>query len=133
MRILIVEDDFISRSLIAKFLAPYGKCDMAVNGREALLAFDMAREEGNPYTLMALDIMLPEIDGHEVLRQIREKEAALKVPLDDCIKVVMTTCLGDSKNMIKSFNSLCEAYLIKPISKDKLIEVIKKLGLDANT
>ena len=47
----------------------------------------------------------------------------------DGVKVIMTTALGDSKNIMGSFSEGCEAYIVKPIRKQKLIEEMAKLGL----
>ena len=63
MRILIVEDDFICRRLVHDILAPYGDCDVAMNGKEGMKAFKMALNAGKPYNLICLDIMMPEMDG----------------------------------------------------------------------
>ena len=49
MRVLIVEDDFTSRKLLQKFLSPYGDCDIAVDGKEALEAYKMSWEIGRAH------------------------------------------------------------------------------------
>ncbi len=79
MRILIVEDDFTSRRLLQKILAPYGECDIAVDGKEALEAFTLAVREGRRYRLICLDIMMPEMDGQQVLKKIRQMEKELGI------------------------------------------------------
>ncbi len=55
MRILIVEDDFASRKVLQKMLSPYGECDMAADGEEAVKACRMALEENSPYGLICMD------------------------------------------------------------------------------
>lgn len=57
MKILIVEDDFTSRKLLQSLLKSYGECDVAVNGQEALDAFDEAKEADEAYKLVCLDII----------------------------------------------------------------------------
>ncbi|HEU0264763.1 MAG TPA: response regulator, partial [Geobacterales bacterium] len=104
MRILIVEDDFVSRVLLKKLLGVLGDCDMAVNGREALAAFDLAWEEKRPYELICLDIMMPEMNGHEALKQIREREKELEVQgMEQEVKILMTTALDDPKNVMDAY------------------------------
>jgi two-component system chemotaxis response regulator CheY len=71
MRVLVVEDDFISRKLLTTLLGHYGSCDVAVDGVEAVSAFKMALAEGAPYDLICLDIMMPNMDGQEALKEIR--------------------------------------------------------------
>lgn len=56
MRILIVDDNFTNRYLMDKILSKYGKCDIAVNGQEALEAFKLAMDEGSLYDLICLDL-----------------------------------------------------------------------------
>ena len=91
MKILIVEDDFISRKLMQKFLDPYGETDVAVNGEEALDAFQMAWKEDSPYDLICLDIMMPQKDGQEVLRTIRAIETGKGLEGEKSAKILMTT------------------------------------------
>ena len=79
MRVLVVEDDFISRRLLCRYLEPHGECDVAVNGNEALSAFKQALSSGQYYDLICLDIMMPGMDGQETLKRMRilEREAGI--------------------------------------------------------
>ncbi|MFP4563130.1 MAG: response regulator [Spirochaetia bacterium] len=129
MRILIVEDEFGSRKLLQKFLSPYGECDLAVDGQEAVDAFKLALKEEDPYELVCLDIMLPKKDGQTVLKEIRQIEAKQGKEGLDGVKIIMTTALNDPKNIMEAFKSQCEAYIPKPISKQKLLEEMRNLGL----
>ena len=69
MKILIVEDDFTCRMMMQRLLEPYGKCDVVINGKEAVEAFIIGIVEGKPYDLILLDIMMPEMDGQEVVKR----------------------------------------------------------------
>ena len=129
MRILIVEDEFAGRRLLQKLLAPHGECDIAVNGIEAVDAFKAAIQENRPYDLICLDIMMLPMNGHEALAAIRAAENALGIGGHDGVKVIMTTALNDSAHVIEAFREGCEAYLVKPIEKVKLLAEIEKLGL----
>lgn len=129
MKILIVEDDFVCRRLLQEILNKFGKCDIAVNGIEAVESFKLAWKDKKPYDLVCLDIMLPDIDGQEVLKQIRECEYEQGVGGLDGVKIIMTTALGDSENIKKAFREQCEAYVVKPIDKTKLVNTLKKLEL----
>lgn len=129
MRILIVEDDFASRLLLQRILSPYGDCDVAVNGKEAVEAFGLAWDEGQPYQVILLDIVMREMNGQEALRQIREKEREMGIQGADVVKTIMMTGVVDSKNLKDAFMEGCSAYLVKPIEKNKLLGEIKKFGL----
>ena len=129
MKTLIVEDDFTSRLLLQELLKSYGPLHVAVNGKEAVEAAIAAREAGEPYDLICLDIMMPEMDGQEALRRIREQEEARNTLSSNGAKIVMTTALDDIKNVSAAYQSLCDGYLTKPIQKAKLLEELRKLEL----
>jgi len=130
MKTLIVEDDFISRTLIQEMLSPYGPCHSASNGLECLTAFEQSLKNKTPYDLVCLDIMMPEMDGQEALRRLRELEEKMGIGGSDLAKVIMISALGDAKSIMKSFmKGQCEAYLTKPVDRDKLLATCRKLGL----
>lgn len=129
MKILIVEDDFISRVILQEHLNRYGTTHIAVNGKEALVAVQAADESGAPYDLICLDVMMPEMGGQETLRRIRDLEEAAGILSTNGVKIVMTTALDDVKTVSTSFMGLCDAYLIKPIRKETLANELRNLKL----
>jgi two-component system, chemotaxis family, chemotaxis protein CheY len=133
MRILIVEDDFISRKVLMKYLAPYGECDIAVNGNEAVQAFNRAMAENDSYQLICLDIMMPEMDGQEVLKIIRKKEDDEGVLPRNEVKIIMTTALQSPKDVFDAYSKGgCTSYLTKPLERKVLIKHLEELGLAGN-
>jgi len=130
MKTLIVEDDFLARSLLSTLLSEFGPCHVAVNGREALEALERGFKEEVPYDLVCLDIMMPVMDGQEALMHLRQMEEQRGIRGLDMTKVIMITAIDDSKNIMKAFRQgQCEAYLTKPLDRNKLIFHIKELGL----
>ena len=129
MRILIAEDDFASRKVMSRFLSKYGECDITVDGREAVTAFSMALDSDERYDLCCLDIMMPEMDGYEVLKAIREMEREKNITEDQQTKIIMTTALSDKRNVDKAFDLGAVAYAGKPISQSKFESELVKLGL----
>ena len=128
MRILIAEDDFASRKVILKFLSVYGECDVTVDGMEAIDAYMMALEEGDPYDLVCLDVMMPIMDGYQALKNIRDIEKEHNIPEEKRAKVIMTTGLNEEKNVKKAFELGCTVYCGKPIDMDRLKSTLDKLG-----
>jgi two-component system chemotaxis response regulator CheY len=129
MNILVAEDDFSARKVLQKFLSPYGECDFAVDGEEAMYAFKLALRDNNPYDLVCLDIMMPKKDGHQVLKEIRELENERGIYGLQGVKIIMITALDDPKNIMDAFKSQCEAYITKPIDKNELQDRMRNLGL----
>ena len=129
MRILIAEDDFASRKFMMRFLQKYGECDVTVDGMEAVDAFLMALEAGEGYDLVCLDIMMPELDGYQALKAIRDIEKEKGISTDKQSKIIMTTALNEGRNVTKAFELGCVAYAGKPIDQEKFESVLKKLGL----
>ena len=129
MKTLIVEDDFTSRLLLQEILKRFGEIHIAVNGKEAVAAVRSAMDAGVPYDLICLDIMMPEMDGSEALKQIRSMEEARGIISSHGTKIFMTTALDQVKNVIQAFYGLCDAYLYKPIEKAKLLEQLKGFRL----
>jgi two-component system chemotaxis response regulator CheY len=131
MRILVAEDDMVSRKFLARFLSQYGECDIVVGGLEALDAFLISIREEKPYDLICLDIMMPKVDGVKVLKAIRELETQKGVLPEKRSKVIMTTALAETQFVQDAFEIGCEAYAAKPIDTGKLVDVLQKLGFEA--
>lgn len=130
MRILIVEDDSVGREVLRGLLMGCGECDEAADGIEAVKAVDLAWRNGHPYDVMFLDIMMPNMDGHEALRIIREKERERGVSALMETKVIMTSALDGVKSVTQSFaQGGAVAYLVKPFNRDAVIAELRKLGL----
>ena len=128
MRVLVVEDDHISVMVIREILAPLGVAEVAENGLVAVSKFRNALERGESYDCVFLDIMMPEMDGHETLECIRSIEQEHDIWGLDAVKVVMITALGDFENVRKSFRGQCDAYLVKPIRRNKILSAVRDLG-----
>jgi two-component system chemotaxis response regulator CheY len=129
MKTLIVEDDFTSRLLLQTFLSAYGECHCAASGTEAIEAFHLAEKSGVPYDLICMDIQMPHMDGHKAVQKIRTLE---KDRFDRCTgraKIVMTTALNDSDNVVKSAHEQCDGYLLKPVDTGKLLNQLRAFGL----
>ena len=102
---------------------------MAVNGNEAISALQQSYVEGAPYDLICMDILLPEMDGLTALKEIRAIERNSGIEIGDGVKIIMTTVLRDIRTVINSYNEFCDAYVIKPIDKARLLEEMHKLNL----
>ena len=129
MRILLAEDDYVTRKFMTGFLSKYGECDVTVDGMEAVDAFMMALEDEDPYDVVCLDIMMPVMDGYQALMAIRKLEKERDIPLEDGVKIIMATALNDEKNVKMAFDMGCTVYSGKPIDQEKFEQVLAKFEL----
>lgn len=129
MKSLVVEDEFTSRLLLQQIMKSYGSVDLAVNGKEAVAAVYAALEADEPYDLICLDIMMPEMTGQEALLQIRSLEQSKDIASYKGAKIIMTSALDDMENIRNAFDGLCDGYLVKPVQKSKLLEILETLKL----
>lgn len=127
LKILIAEDDMVSRKLLFKVLSDYGECDTVVNGIEAIDAFLLSIKEKDAYDMICLDIMMPKADGIQVLKTIRNLEKQYKIK--KASKIIMVTALSETEVVDDSFEKGADAYATKPIDLDKFIEVMRNLEL----
>ena len=129
MKILLAEDDYVTRKAMDSFLSKYGECDVTVDGMEAVDAFMLALEEEEPYDLVCLDIMMPVMDGYQALMGIRNLEKERQIPEEKAAKIIMTTALNEEKNVKMAFELGCTVYSGKPINQARFEQALKKLGL----
>jgi len=129
MKSLVVEDDLTSRELLQTILDRYGPSYGEGDGILALDTFIGAHEHGAPYDLVCLDIMLPNMDGQEILKRIREWEGERGILGLDGVKIIMTTGLDDSNTILTAFRSQCEGYIVKPVTIQMVVDQLVTLGL----
>ena len=86
----------------------------ARNGREALDAVAAARPD-----VILLDIMMPEMDGIEVCRRLKEGADTADIP------IVMVTTKGEPEMIERAFQAGCDDYITKPIDKIELLSKVK--------
>jgi two-component system chemotaxis response regulator CheY len=126
MKTLIVDDDVLDCKLLQGLLKGYGECSIATDGDAAIQFFEDSLEKQEPFDLVCLDILMPDIDGYDVLHTMRSLEQNAKAK-QSCI--VMITALGEQENKTKAFYESCDGYLIKPVEKKLLLEILNSLNL----
>lgn len=129
VNVLILEDDSVSRVALQKLLSSYGECHVAARGQEAVDAFEMALNAGQSYDLVCLDILMPGLYGHGVLKAMRAAETAKGIFSGHGTKIIMTTALDDVKNVMTAYSELCDGYLSKPITRKSLAGILQELKL----
>jgi len=121
-KILIVDDNFENRQLLAEILREVAVCDFAASGKEAIEAYNLSLQKSEPYSLILLDIELPEVNGLEILNKIRESEQNTGIALGDGIPIIIVTAY--EKRFIEAFEKGCDDYILKPIDTTILLNKI---------
>ena len=130
MKCLIIEDDFDSRRVMQKMLHPYAYVDVATDGEEGVAAFLGALRDNEPYDLITLDLIMPNSDGQQALREIREIEKEYDIPPEKAVKVIIVSGLDDSKELHDAFFlGSAVSYIIKPVRRQTLLDEVLRLGL----
>jgi len=123
-QILIVDDDFNTRKMLNRILHRRALVDHAVNGLEAMTAYEFSLHHHEPYDVILLDITMPEMDGVAVLKEIRNREAAMGVPAGEGVPIIMVTGRTDKRAVCAELG--CNDYMDKPVSPTQLLGGIRK-------
>jgi CheY-like chemotaxis protein/HPt (histidine-containing phosphotransfer) domain-containing protein len=129
LRILLAEDNYVNQRVAFKLLNAWGhKVDIAANGLEALEAIRQ-----HTYDLVLMDVQMPEMDGVEATRQIRQlKGASAHIPI---VAMTANAMQGDRERFLEAGMN---DYLAKPIARDRLLAILQRYacgrqGLDPET
>ncbi|NTW99073.1 MAG: response regulator [Geobacteraceae bacterium] len=131
VKCLVVDDDKLGRELISLYLEGIAVCEMAEDGVKAVDMFRDAFEGGQPYDLIILDIVMPEMDGHTAAKEIRLIEKEWGVPIHEGVSIMVLSSLNTPGDVIKSYLSArSAAHLVKPVQPEKLLATLSKMGMN---
>lgn len=126
MKCLIAEDDSFSRKVLVAMLEPYGEVISVENGTQAVHAFQAARDASKPFNMVCLDVEMPDMDGCEALRRIRQAEHQAGLHTGQEVVVVMTTAVEDKNVIQETFvNHRAAAYMVKPVRRADLLTILR--------
>jgi two-component system chemotaxis response regulator CheY len=133
LKFLVVEDVAIIKKVLAHYLKSFGDVEFAGDGMEALGKFCQAHSEEKAYDLVFLDIMLPKLNGFQILTFIRELESTAlltdKKTEFKPVKIIMVSSLSDAKAVSSAIEKGCDGYITKPFDKEKIMAELIKVGL----
>lgn len=130
LRCLIVDDDELSRELLATQLLEYAACDMAANGNEGVEKFVAALTDNKPYEVVFMDILMPGLDGHGAAKAIRKVEERQGIPVEQGVDIIILSSLGTPHDVIQAYISAqSAAHLVKPVKPEKLLKTLRSLKL----
>jgi len=129
MKILIADDEMVSRTKLKLIMENFGECETVDNGKDAVAMFHKAHQQGEPFGLIMLDINLPEMDGMQVLSEIIAAEIKLELSNTHRAKILMVTSFTDKDHVIRCIQSGCDEYIAKPFDIDTIGKKLSKLGI----
>ena len=115
-RILVVDDERFNIKVLSDILKSSYKVMAAINGAQAL----KAAHSDNPPSLILLDIMMPEMDGYEVIAQLKEDEQTRGIP------VIFVTASESDEDREKGISLGAVDFIPKPVSPDIVLATVKQ-------
>jgi len=118
-RVLIVDDNATNRAVLKEMLSLWGLVSSeAADGKEAFIRVKEADESGESYRLILMDLQMPEMDGFETARKIKESAFGKDITL------ILLTSLGRKGDAARCLEVGITGYLIKPIKQSELLDAI---------
>ena len=128
MKTLIVEDDLTCSVLLQTILQEYGPVQTAGNGKQAIEIVRDSLNRKEPFNLICMDIMMPEMNGQQAVAAIRAMEEQREI-FSNGATIIMITAIDDEESAKTAYSNFCDLYVVKPIEKAPLLEELRKLGL----
>lgn len=122
-RIFLLDDDVISLKLSERLIKQSGLVENVYtynNAKEALSKIEKMHIISPKKSIILLDFKIPEMDGFEFLKEMKNKEWFSK----QTFEIVLLSCHRDIHNIIQAYNKEIEVFLTKPLNKEKLTDVI---------
>jgi putative nucleotidyltransferase with HDIG domain len=129
MKILIADDEKVSRIKLKLIMQNFGECESVDSGKDAVAMFHNAHQQGTPFSLIMLDLDMPDMDGLQVLSEIIAAETKLGVPKPQKAKVLMVSSFTDKDLVLKCIQSGCDDYIAKPFGIHIIGKKLSKLGI----
>ena len=124
MEALVIDDSRAMRRILARILADIGfSVSEAANGSDGLEQL----ERGARPHLALVDWNMPVMNGYEFVRAVRSR------PQFGSVRLIMVTTETGEKEMVKALTAGADEYVMKPFTKDVIIDKLQLLGLDPST
>jgi putative nucleotidyltransferase with HDIG domain len=128
MNTLTIDDELVSREKMKKIMSSFGTCVAVDNGPAGVSAFRDALKSEAPFDLLTLDISMPEMDGTEVLMEIRNIEKEFTLSKEKQVKVMVVTAQADKDTVITCVQAGCDGYIVKPFDRGVMTHKLEEIG-----
>jgi CheY-like chemotaxis protein len=123
VRILLAEDNIVNQKVAVAMLRKFGyNPDIVTNGKEAVSALKTV-----PYDMVLMDCQMPEMDGYEATRQIRNPQSAIR---NHAIPIIAMTAHAMQGAREECLEAGMDDYISKPINPQALLDVIEKWAVE---
>ena len=126
---LIVEDEQVALAKIKLIMDSIGSYQIAETGDSCLQQFSSSLSSRKYFDVLLIDIGLPDMSGKGLLKKIDELEEKYNVPSDKKVKKIMVTASAEKQDLFGSIQDRCDDYLLKPVTKDIVMDKLKAVGL----
>lgn len=130
MKILIVDDEYVSRNLLLKKMQLIGECTLSEDGEKAFQIYEQALADNKPFDLITLDISMPKMDGIQLLEKIRKKEKEMDIVRDKAAKIIMISARMNVSTIKTCIKLGCNGYIAKPVTKYQLLGSLGRMGFE---
>lgn len=127
LRIMVVDDELISRKKLIELLKPYGTPVEFPEANPAIAYYMEEINQGRPVHLVTLDVSMPEVDGFELLRELRRFEATKNIERGKGAKIVMVTSTKEREKVLGAIEQGCDDYITKPFDEGRVFKSLYKL------
>lgn len=125
-RILVAADDAVQRDYLLCILEPFGTCETAPDGREALDRFQRAAGEGRPYDVVVLDVSPAGGDGFAAAAAMMDAQRRAGIPREGRTCVIVAASAEDRATFA---GDGADAVLVKPATRRQVLDTLAGLGL----
>lgn len=131
VEVLLVEDNPYDAELILRTFRKQGLANEVIWLKDGAAALeylfgadgDTAAPGGFPSKLVVLDLKLPKVDGHDVLRRLKTDPRTRSIP------VVILTSSREESDIMRSYDEGVNSYIVKPVDFDKFTAAVRQVGL----
>ncbi len=125
MKILVVDDEYVSLKKMKILMSGYGDVDTASSGREALDKFSKSYWDEQFYDLITIDIEMPDMTGLELLERIIDQEKLLMITP---AKKIIITAEGTAENLAIAYKYKVSGFIVKPVQRLVLDKKLSSMG-----
>jgi len=127
MKTLVIDTDRAIMDAVSAIFCKKGGCDWAEDGEKGLDMIKSAFKQGQPYDLIVLEIVLPEVSGYTIIKEVRNLELNMNISPIDEVKIIVLTYRSDEPTLLQAFRNGATGWVSKPIDPTALEAKINKL------